>query len=416
MCAGVSDDMQIHKLPRPLRIAINRRRLPKRAFDELIADLTAARRIDPGVEAAIDAGCAWLARAQDMSTTSDGGVAKHFSLLSGWSTSYPETTGYIVPTMLAYAKRRGDESYRDRARRMLDWLTSIQHESGAFQAGSVGSGHGDVPTTFNTGQILIGLTAGVAEFGDRYRDPMRRAADWLVRVQDGDGAWRGHQSPLVHAGAKTYDTHVAWGLFEAARLDPDRGYGEAGIKNVRWALGHQKDNGWFDLCSIKNPATPATHTIGYALRGVLEGYAFSGDPELLAAARKTGDGLWSALAPGGFLPGRLDKDWRPAARWSCLTGQAQNATNWLMLFQHTGERRYMQSAYASNRFVRWTLDVLGDLDVRGAVKGSFPVDGEYDPWVYPNWAAKFMVDACMLEHDVRRRPMRKASGADACPA
>jgi len=52
--------------------------------------------------------------------------------------------------------------------------------------------------------------------------------------------------------------------------------------------------------------------------------------------------------------------------------------------------------------VRRTLVMDGDPDVRGAVKGSFPVDGEYDPWVYPNWAAKFMVDSCMLERDIRR--------------
>ncbi len=394
--------MQIHTLPKPLRLAINRRRLPRRAYDELAADLHGPSRVDPGIEAAVDAGCLWLARAQDMSTTHDGGVAKHFSLLSGWGTSYPETTGYIIPTMIEYAKRRGAESFLERARRMLDWLVSIQREDGSFRAGSMGSRH-DVPTTFNTGQILIGLAAGVAEFGERYLTSMRRAADWLVNVQDPDGAWRGFQSPLVHAGAKTYDTHVAWGLFEAARVDGNTAYGEAGLRNVRWALTLQNDRGWFDACSIKNPATPATHTIGYALRGVLEAFAFSPDPALLDAARKTGDGLWRALQPGGFLPGRLDRAWRPAATWSCLTGQAQNASNWFLLHRHTGEKRYLHAAFASNRFVRWTLRVLGDPDVRGAVKGSFPVDGAYDPWVYPNWAAKFMVDACFAEHDARAR-------------
>ena len=283
---------------------------------------------------------------------------------------------------------------------MLDWLTSIQREDGSFRAGSMGSRH-DVPTTFNTGQILIGLAAGVRAFGERYLEPMRRAADWLVRVQDADGAWRAHPSPLVVAGAKTYDTHIAWGLFEAARIDKDRSYGEAGMKNVRWALTLQTPSGWFDQCSIKNPATPATHTIGYVLRGVLEGYAYSGDAGLLAAARKTGDGLWSALQPGGFLPGRLDRHWHAAADWSCLTGQAQNASNWLALFRHTGDKRYLHAAYASNRFVRWTIRISGDPDVRGAVKGSFPIDGAYDPWVYPNWAAKFMIDACMAEQDAR---------------
>ncbi len=59
----------------------------------------------PAIDAAIDAAAAWLATAQDCSTTKDGGVAHHFSLISGWRPSYPETTGYIVPTILRYDRK-----------------------------------------------------------------------------------------------------------------------------------------------------------------------------------------------------------------------------------------------------------------------------------------------------------------------
>ena len=30
-------------------------------------------------------------------------------------------------------------------------------------------------------------------------------------------------------------------------------------------------------------------------------------------------------------------------------------------------------------------------------EGSFPVNGGYCWWEYPNWAAKFLIDACLLE-------------------
>lgn len=386
----------------PLGRAFGRLRLPPRASAELAKDLRGMPLNDPGVDAAVEAGVEWLGRAQDRSTTNDGGVAKHFSLLTGWNSSYPETTGYIAPTLIAFAKLSGDQSQRERARRMLDWLVSIQFESGAFQAGSVGAKH-LAPVTFNTGQILIGLATGVAEFGEAYRAPMRKAADWLVQTQAADGSWPHNQSPLVaKPGEKTYDTHVAWGLFEAAKVEPSAGYGEAGLANVRWALTLQTPSGWFDKCSIKDPATPATHTLGYALRGVLEGYAFSKDPALLEGARRCADGLLSALRPDGFLPGRLDRDWREAAAWACLTGTVQNATNWLLMWRHTGDARYLEAAYVANRYVRRSLSMDGDPDVRGAVKGSFPVDGAYDPWLYPNWATKFMVDSCIAEREIRR--------------
>jgi len=186
----------IERIAAPLGRAYEKLRLPPRAAQELARDSRGLQPNDPGLDTAIDAGVDWLCRAQDMSTTHDGGVAKNFSLKSGWSSSYPETTGYIVPTLIAHAKRSGDEERLDRARRMLDWLVSIQFESGAFQAGSVGAKN-LVPVTFNTGQILIGLACGVAQFGDKYREPMRKAADWLVATQAADGSWPHNQSPLV---------------------------------------------------------------------------------------------------------------------------------------------------------------------------------------------------------------------------
>ena len=37
--------------------------------------------------------------------------------------------------------------------------------------------------------------------------------------------------------------------------------------------------------------------------------------------------------------------------------------------------------------------------IRGAVPGSWPIEGPYIQWGYPNWAAKFLADALMLELD-----------------
>jgi hypothetical protein len=39
-------------------------------------------------------------------------------------------------------------------------------------------------------------------------------------------------------------------------------------------------------------------------------------------------------------------------------------------------------------------------DVRGGIKGSFPVDGGYGTWHYLAWGAKFCIDAHLLEKDV----------------
>lgn len=355
---------------------------------------------DPGAEVAVREGIAWLGRAQDCSLSHDGGVARDYSLEKGWATSYPETTGYIVPTLLAHAARAGDEGSRERARRMLDWFVAIQLPGGGFQGGRIDSTP-VVPVTFNTGQILIGLAAGVAVFGDPYRDAMHGAARWLAESLDPDGCWRRHPTPFAAPGEKAYETHVAWGLFEAERVATGHGYGAAGLRNVAWALGKQRTNGWFADNCLSDPERPLTHTIGYVLRGVIEGFRLGQDPALLVAARRTAAGLLPAIGTDGRLAGQLDAQWRPAADYVCLTGSVQIAHCLLLLHRITGDAAYRDPAFALNAFVRRTLDVNGPDDVRGGVKGSFPVDGAYGRLEYLNWAAKFMVDANMLELDVR---------------
>jgi len=370
---------------------------------------------EPGIDRAVEEAVAWLGRAQDNSASHDGGVARHYSLLDGWSTSYPETTGYIVPTLLACARALNQDDLRQRARRMLDWLVSIQFPEGGFQAGPIGA-EPKVPTIFNTGQIMMGLAAGVREFGDeRYHAAMCRAADWLVQAQDPDGCWRQFPSPFTAPGDRTYDTHVAWGLLEAARVEPDKPYAEAALANVRWALALQQPNGWLDRCCLQMPSQPLTHTLGYALRGVVEAYRFSRDESFLKAARKTADALLAAMSREGFLPGRLDAQWRGAVPWACLTGTVQIAGCWLILYQETAEEKYREGARAANRYVRRTVRVDGPAETRGGVKGSFPVDGAYGRYQYLNWACKFFIDAHMMGQDIEARgPSRASSAEDAC--
>ena len=375
-------------------------RYPRVARAERQFELASASGSDHGAERVLSEVIDWLCRAQDKSASADGGVAREYSLIHGWASSYPETTGYIIPTLLAYAERSGRRDLMERAKRMTDWLVSIQLPEGGFQGGKVDSSP-VVAVTFNTGQVLFGLAAAHRIFGG-YLQPLRRAADWLVSTQDSDGCWRRYPSPFAQSGEKVYDTHVAWALLEAERLDPGRGYEGAALANVRWALGSQADNGWLKNCCLDGAAEPLTHTIGYALRGILETYRYCREPSYLDAGRRTADGILSALRADGLLPGRLRPDWTPSVDWVCLTGSAQIAHCWLSLFEETREQRYADAAFRTNAFVRRTVRIDGAPDVRGAVKGSFPVNGAYGRYQYLNWAAKFLADSLMLEIDVQR--------------
>ena len=355
----------------------------------------------PDPQVCIGAAIAWLCRAQDHSASADGGVARDFSLVKGWATSYPETTGYIIPTFIELANRMDSDDLHQRARRMLDWCVNIQFPEGGFQGGKIDSTP-RVPVTFNTGQILLGLSAGAAHYQDeRYLRAMHLAASWLRDTLDADGCWRKYPTPFAAAGEKAYETHVAWGLFEAERVAPGLGYGESGLKQVDWALTKQAANGWFDSNCLTNPKAPLAHTIGYVLRGVLEGYRLSNRADLLQAARKAADGgLMAAIEADGRLPARLDAQWRGAADYVCLTGSVQIAHCLFLLHEITGEARYWEKGQQLTAYVRRTIALDGPENQRGGIKGSFPISGDYGQWEYLNWAAKFFIDAQLLEADI----------------
>ena len=231
----------MNKLKRSAKNWLEWFQLPPAARSAQRIDRKGLPTVDPGPHRVIEEAIAWLGCAQDNSITRDGGVARHYSVIDGWAASYPETTGYIVSTLFAHAQETDNDELSRRARRMLDWLVDIQFPEGGFQGGMVNQTP-RVPVTFNTGQILIGLAAG-ASLDERYREPMRKAADWLVATQDADGCWRKHPTPFAAPGEKTYETHVSLGLFRAAAVEPARGYLEAALKQVDWALTNQAANG-----------------------------------------------------------------------------------------------------------------------------------------------------------------------------
>ncbi len=344
----------------------------------------------------LDAAVAWLKHAQDV--TGNGGVAQTYLIRSQrWAPSYPETTGYIIPTFYRYAALAGDDDARQRARRMADWEIEIQHPTGGVLAGALGDS--DRPTIFNTGQVIFGWVRAFEEEGDeRYRQAAVRAADWLIDAMDTDGCWRKFGSPMTGKHVNTYNTRTAWSLARVHDITGDRAYLKAAVKNAEWALTQRNASGWLARNCLQDDQQPFTHTIAYAMRGLLEIGAAAGRSDFITAARVIGDAMIAALPGDGRQPGRFDEQWKPTVKWSCLTGDCQLGINWGRLFQITGEQRYRDASSRVLSFVKKTqLLTGGDNDTRGAIKGSYPVDGGYHPWQYPNWATKFYADALMID-------------------
>ncbi|HZT41917.1 MAG TPA: beta-L-arabinofuranosidase domain-containing protein [Chthonomonadaceae bacterium] len=352
----------------------------------------------------LDAAIAWLCRAQDHG--GGAGVAYGYSLLEGWMPPYPETTGYIIPTFFDYLRLNPSEDLRNRALRMADWEIDVQLPQGAVQAGPYRQNDSArAPAVFNTGQVILGWCRAYAETGDeRYLQAAQRAGDWLVDVQDGDGAWR-QESPRTETLVHAYDVRVAWSLLELHAQAPEPRYLQAARRNLDWTLAQQQPNGWFEnnafYVSSGRWNLPLTHTIAYVMEGLLESARILEDERCLQAVRKTALRLLRLFELRQFMPGDFDSEWKTSATYSCLTGDAQTAGVWLRLYEITQDTRFLNAALKLNDYVKSTQSLRSvHSGIRGGVKGSQPIQGRYTPFTFVNWGAKFLADSLMLEERI----------------
>jgi len=135
----------------------------------------------------LDAASAWLGRSERPT----GGSSAEYTPILGWSKAYPETTGYIIPTLLEVARRTGQVDHALRAMRFGSWLLSIQNPDGSWSGGKHPARNAK-PSVFNTGQILKGMLALWRSTSDsRWLDAAGKGADWLALGIGSDGLWSG---------------------------------------------------------------------------------------------------------------------------------------------------------------------------------------------------------------------------------
>jgi squalene-hopene cyclase-like protein/prenyltransferase/squalene oxidase-like repeat protein len=343
---------------------------------------------------------AWIFHAQ----RPDGGIAAYYSLLTGYSDSYPEVTGYIIPTLYDFRLLTGDLVARHAAFLATDWLLSLQMTSGAFPGGLHRSDSGlasDVqPSVFNTGQILQGLVRAQAETKNgKILKAAVAAGDWLAAVQQPDGSWTG---PAAYQGtAHTYYSMVSWALAQLAAASGDARHAAAVDRNIDWVLAHVKPSGWIDGINLSgHPAY--LHFIAYVIQGTLECGILRRREDAIQAAAKPAWVLLRKFETHKRLLGTYEPDFRGGQRFACLTGNAQMSCIWLRLFEVTGDLRYLNAALKMNEMLKRMLPVRGRRGVVGGVAGSYPIWGAYQPMRFISWGCKFLSDALMLEQRLTR--------------
>lgn len=269
-----------------------------------------------------------------------GGIRVH----SRHQAAYPEVTGYIIPTLL-------DHGARDLARRLAQWLVSVQRPEGAFTDPDFGK-----PNVFDTGQALRGLLA-ILKLEPYFLQAVRRAAGYLCAqmIDRGTGGFGTRYDGVISEGIHLYALPP---LIEAAEALQQPGY--------RMAAEQCADFYFKQGCAFQ--LSTLTHFLAYELEAAID----LGHPE---RAKPALDALRASQRSDGSVPGV------PDASWVCTPGLAQLAICWYKL----GE------SAPADRAMRY-LDAHQKRD--GGFLGSYGKGGAYFPDVELAWAAKFYLDAC----------------------
>ena len=328
----------------------------------------------------------WLSRAQ----FSGGGFSAAYSSFGGWAPPYPETTGYIIDTLLRYANSDTTYDWHAMACKAGKWLISIQLQDGGYPGGDHTL---ENPIVFNTGMILFGMASLYqATLQDCYKLSGLKALQWLADNQKKDGSWtRFSSGNIPHA----YHSNVAWGMLKMAKTTDTLGEFLPFIERANdWVLMQQDSSGWYNQNDLIKGLPPLTHNIAYVVQGLLECGAQLNRTDWFASAEKAAQAVYDDWVKNGKLRAGYRSGWEVGPSYfRCVTGDAQFGIIWFRLWELTGNEYWLKAAKGIAAQVVKTQSVNHILPgVRGGIPGAWPVWGRYLRFKYPNWAAKFFAD------------------------
>ncbi len=270
--------------------------------------------------------------------------------------SYPEVTGYFIPTLLSIGEH-------DLAYQYARWLLTVQRQDGSYGL----NGHS---YAFDTGQVVRGWVALLEQMPE-LEQPLCRACDWLIETADSQtgrlmvpplgAAWslgrRGQVSESIHL-------YVLPPLYRAGELLNESRYCEFVSRSLNYYLKN------VNLTDFSQP-NALTHFYAYTQEALLE----------LGCEDKARRGMASVAGfqqPTGAVPGYSD------VNWVCSTGLAQLAQVWYRL----GET---ERANAALKFLEMVQNPSGGF------LGSYGVGADYFPTEEISWACKYAIEAAQQQ-------------------
>lgn len=360
---GIKDEYQIVISVDARKVPTLAAQLEEKGITEYVAYLELVNHLKKPSEGAV----AWLDVCKkarkwiEKNSISGGGIINNSKLPE----SYPEVTGYYIPTLMRWGFSELAVSY-------AKWLCSIQHLDGAWY-----DTEGKNPYVFDTAQILKGLLA-VRGRVDGVDVAIRKGCDWIL-------------SNIKENGRLTTPSKEEWGeegvcselihlyclspLYEAADVFGEKKYREASDKVADYYITEHGEE-------IRNFGF-LSHFYAY----VMEALCDIGREKL---ARESMKQLEKLLDEKGYVPAYHD------VNWVCSTGMFQLAIVWFKLgdLEH-GNKALNYAAKLQNESGGWYGSYPTIDNPKASDRKEYP---DYIADAEISWAVKYFLDAVYFKN------------------
>lgn len=320
------------------------------------------------------------------------GSSAYFSLKSFWSKAYPETSGYLIPTLIEYHKTRNSQEAIEHCEHLVKWLVSIQKKDGSFPQLL----EDDRSLVFDNGQILLGLQAW-NRLTNSNKNELDRLAYWLKKQRNQTGKY--HQNTYLKNYCPSYLVRSLWAEVQHYHEQNTIENISSDFKEaINYYLSLQGENAFFLLSGFNpNDSNALSHTIAYTLRGILELYFILKDEKLLSAVLSASKKLAVDYHNNGKMAGTFNNNWKGDYSFVCNAGNAQLSIIFQKLYLLTKEELYHKAAISLITELTKKQITRGPSMLKGGLFSSTPFFGKYQRFKITNWTHKFYMDAIMLQ-------------------
>jgi len=93
----------------------------------------------------------------------------------------------------------------------------------------------------------------------------------------------------------------------------------------------------------------------------------------------------------------INSEFKNIENYTCLTGNAQIMFFALLYEKNNELKNNLLSSKIYNIIFNKQIKSKNK-DINGAIAGSFPINGNYAPYMLPSWASKFFIDSLLLKN------------------